>query len=139
MKFWHPNYNMQLDRNASRYLIDWDAPSRSKFQFEVKQFLKPYWEHCYVVEEFTIPRDRRSIDIINFTYDIAIEVQGAGHTKFSKGWFHKTRSDYLNQKKRDFFKRQFCEMNDLALWEIFPEDMPLTENKIRNMFNFDLR
>ena len=31
-------------KNAKKYLIDWKKPSRSKFQTEVKKFLKKYWK-----------------------------------------------------------------------------------------------
>ena len=37
-------------KNAKKYLIDWDKPSRSKFQTQVKKFLYKYWKNDIVFE-----------------------------------------------------------------------------------------
>ena len=36
------------------YLIDWEGPSKSKFQTRAKHFLKKYWKNHVVFEEFPI-------------------------------------------------------------------------------------
>ena len=59
-----------------KYLIKWDEPSGSKRQFEVKQFLKKYWQSDFVFEEFPIVGTRMSFDFYNASQNIAIEVQG---------------------------------------------------------------
>ena len=41
-------------KNAKKYLIDWDKPSRSKFQTQVKRFLRRYWKNDIVFEEFRV-------------------------------------------------------------------------------------
>nr|ADD96442.1 hypothetical protein [uncultured organism MedDCM-OCT-S09-C426] len=33
-------YGKSVTKNVTKYLIDWDGKSRSKLQFNVKQFLK---------------------------------------------------------------------------------------------------
>ena len=108
-------------KNAKKYLIDWEKKSRSKFQFNVKGFLQPYWEHDIVFEEFRIAGTRLSFDFYNANKKIAIEVQGAQHTKFVK-FFHGNRLKYLQQLKRDEKKLEFCEKNRLKLVEIYPTD-----------------
>jgi hypothetical protein len=71
-------------KNVNKYLIKWDKPSRSKIQFEVKRFLKRYWQSCVVYEEFPVYGSRMKVDILNATKKIAIEVNGAQHSNFNK-------------------------------------------------------
>ena len=60
-------YGRLEKRNVNKYLIKWDDPSRSKIQFEVKQFLKRYWQSCVVYEEFPVYGSRMNVDILNAT------------------------------------------------------------------------
>ena len=108
-------------RNARKYLIKWEADSKSKFQFSVKEFLYPYWRSDIVFEEFKIVGTRLSFDFYNASKKIAIEVQGAQHTKYVK-FFHGNRMKYLEQLKRDDKKFRFCEINKINLVEIYPND-----------------
>ena len=54
-------------RNAKSYIINWDGKSRSKFQFDVKQFLKKYWVGDVVFEELRVVGTRLSLDFFNAT------------------------------------------------------------------------
>lgn len=108
-------------RNAKKYLIQWDAESRSKFQLSVKDFLYPYWKADIVFEEFKIVGTRLSFDFYNANKKVAVEVQGAQHTKYVK-FFHGNRMKYLEQLKRDDKKLRFCEINGISLVEIYPSD-----------------
>ena len=108
-------------KNAKKYLIDWDKPSRSKFQTQVKKFLWDYWQHDVVFEEFRVVGTRLSLDFYNANKKVAIEVQGAQHTKYVK-FFHKNIFKYSDQLKRDEKKLQFCELNKIKLAEVYPQD-----------------
>ena len=108
-------------KNARKYLVKWEAESRSKFQFSVKEFLFPYWRTDIVFEEFRIVGTRLSFDLYNANKKIAIEVQGAQHTKYVK-FFHGNRMKYIDQLKRDDKKFRFCEINEIKLVEIYPND-----------------
>lgn len=108
-------------RNAKSYIIDWDGKSKSKFQFDVKKFLKKYWSGDVVFEELKVVGTRLSLDFFNATKKIAVEVQGHQHFTYVK-FFHGNRVNYLNQIKRDFKKLEFCELNDINLIEIYPKD-----------------
>ena len=108
-------------KNAKKYLINWKKPSRSKFQTSVKNFLNPYWFNDIVFEEFKIVGTRLSFDFYNANKKIAIEVQGAQHTKYIK-FFHGSRLNYLDQLRRDEKKLKFCIANDITLIEIYPND-----------------
>ena len=109
-------------KNAKKYLIKWRGKSRSKFQSSVKEFLHPYWKDDIVFEEFKIVGTRMTFDLYNANKKIAIEVQGAQHTTYVK-FFHGSRLKYLQQLKRDDKKFRFCEINDIKLVEIYPNDL----------------
>lgn len=108
-------------KNIKKCIIHWDGKSRSKFQFEVKSFLKRYWQGDVVFEELKIVGTRLSLDFYNANKKIAIEVQGQQHIKYVP-FFHGTRSNYLGQIKRDYKKIEFCELNKINLVEIYPKD-----------------
>lgn len=109
-------------RNLKKHLIDWNSTSRSKFQAEVKRFLKNYWLHNIVFEEFPIVGTRLSLDFYNANKRIAIEVQGRQHTKYVE-FFHQNRMNFLNQLKRDQDKEKFCELNNITLVTIYEKDI----------------
>jgi hypothetical protein len=121
MKFIGLNNRELTLKNPKKYLIDWNKKSRSKFQLETKNFLKPYWQHDIVFEEFRMVGTRLSFDFYNANKKIIIEVQGVQHTKFVK-FFHGNRLKYLQQLKRDDKKYEFCQKNNLRLVEIYPTD-----------------
>ena len=121
MKFIGLNDRELTLKNPKKYLIDWNKKSRSKFQLETKNFLKPYWQHDIVFEEFRLVGTRLSFDFYNANKKIIIEVQGAQHTKFVK-FFHGNRLKYLQQLKRDDKKYEFCQKNNIKLVEIYPTD-----------------
>jgi len=108
-------------KNVKKFIIDWDAKSRSKFQKDVKDFLKKYWHGDVVFEELRIVGTRLSLDFFNANKKIAIEVQGQQHFTYVK-FFHGNRINYLNQIKRDVKKIDFCNLNKINLVEIYPQD-----------------
>ena len=108
-------------KNAKKYLIDWHKPSRSKFQTKVKKFLFEYWQNDIVFEEFRVVGTRLTLDFYNANKKIAVEVQGAQHTKYVK-FFHKNHFKYSDQLKRDEKKIDFCQANGIKLEEVYPQD-----------------
>lgn len=108
------------------YVIDWEADSLSKFQKGVKDFLRPYWQHDAVYEEFRIPGTRMSVDLLNLNERIAVEVQGRAHNSFSEHFHGGSLARFRDQLKRDIRKARWCELNDFTLVEVLPEDLPLT-------------
>jgi hypothetical protein len=110
-------------RNVSKFAIDWDKPSRSKIQYKVKQFLKPFWKAQIIYEEFPVYGSRMKVDILNATRKIAIEVQGAQHNHFNKFFHNNSRLQYLRAIKRDHEKAEWLEKNDFKLVEIFQHEI----------------
>tara|TARA_B100000287_G_C20608486_1_gene771087 strand:+ start:973 stop:1395 length:423 start_codon:yes stop_codon:yes gene_type:complete len=110
-------YGKLVYKNVRSKLIDWDGKSRSKVQRQVKKFLKDYWSKCIVYEEFPVYGSRMSVDILNATKKIAVEVQGRQHDEYNK-FFHKNKINYLYSMERDFNKKKWLEQNDFQLVEI---------------------
>jgi hypothetical protein len=59
---------------------------------------------------------------------MAVEVQGIQHFQMNP-FFHKTKADFENQKKRDVDKSFFCELNNIELIAI------KSVEELREMFN----
>jgi hypothetical protein len=109
-------------KKAKNFLIDWDGKSRSKIQYNAKQFLKKYWSNHIVFEEFPVAGTKLSLDFYNANKKIAVEVQGKQHTKYVPFFHGKNKINYINQLKRDQDKLKFCELNDIQLVEIYDGD-----------------
>ena len=103
-----------------KYLVDWPSKSRSKIQFRTKAFLERYWKDHVVFEEFPVAGTRLRFDFYNANKRVAVEVHGEQHTKFVP-FFHKRRSGFVSQLRRDQQKVDFCELNKIRLVEIFNE------------------
>lgn len=116
--------NKDIWFNDKKYRINWDKKSRSKPQFQIKQFLKPYWEKQIVFEELRLPKNLLYCDILNATIKVAIEYHGVGHFEngFNK-FFHKTHSAYLRAIQRDAEKAKILEANGYQLIELYPDDL----------------
>lgn len=107
---------------AKKYLIDWNSESRSKFQKQVKDFVKEYWMNDVVFEEFPLAGSRLSFDFYNSNKKVAIEVQGGQHLKYTPHFHGKSKSNWLGQIRRDNDKEKFCKINGIKLVEIYPKD-----------------
>jgi hypothetical protein len=119
-------------KKPKNHLIKWAAPSRSKFQFNVKQFLEKYWKSDMVFEELPLAGSRMSFDFYNATQNIAIEVQGQQHTKYTPFFHGKAKSNFLGQIRRDNDKQKYCEINKIKLIEVYPKDQ-ITEESMRKL------
>ena len=128
-------YGRVVHKNVSSKIIDWDGKSRSKLQFKAKQFFKKHWHEHICYEEFTVYGTRMSVDILNATKRIAIEVNGPQHEKYNK-FFHKNKVNYFNSIKRDFKKREWLKSNDFLLMEINEDEVDkLSKSFIKNKFD----
>ena len=112
---------------ARKYLIDWESGSKSKVQNSVKKYLKKYWLHDIVFEEFPLAGSRMTFDFYNATKNIIIEVQGKQHTKYVPFMHANSKINYLKQLKRDEDKIKFCNLNKIVLLEYFDGDNTLSD------------
>lgn len=117
MKLYNINGRLQY-KNVRKYLVDWDSKSRSKIQFQVKSFLKEYWESHVVYEEFPVYGTRMKVDILNATKRMAVEVNGKQHSTYNKFFHNNSRLNFLKSIKRDYAKSSWLESNDFKLIEI---------------------
>jgi len=110
-------YGNLVNKNVTKYLINWDKKSRSKPQWEAKQFLKPFWERHMVYEEFPVYGSLLKIDIFNATLKVAIEINGPQHYLFHH--FHgNSPAAYLKAIKNDVKKETWFETNSIKFLEI---------------------
>ncbi len=107
-------------KNARKYLISWNKGTRSKFQDNVKAFLYPFWKNDLCAEEMPLVGSLMKFDLVNISKRVVCEVMGGQHTQFNPH-FHKTRSKYLGQVKRDLQKHDWCELNNYQMIEIYSE------------------
>jgi len=121
------------NKNVIKYLIKWKSKSRSKFQQEVKFFLYPFWKGHVVYEEFPVVGTKMTLDFVNLTSRIAIEVQGSQHSEYNKFFHGKEANNYYNQLHRDLEKKRWCELNKITLVEIHPKDLPLTKKFLEEL------
>jgi len=119
---------------ARKYIIKWDDNSKSKVQTSVKKYLKKYWFHDIVFEEFPLAGTRMTFDFYNATKNIVIEVQGRQHTKFVPFMHANSKINYLKQLKRDEDKIKFCEINEINFFEYFDgENKPVDLYKMLDL------
>jgi hypothetical protein len=120
-------YNVRgklMTKKVSPYLIVWDGPSKSKIQFQVKQFLKPFWSGHICYEEFPVYGTLLKVDLLNATYRIAVEVQGPQHSEFH--YFHGGDPfKYLESVKNDVKKLEWLEKNEFKFVEINFDEIEL--------------
>jgi hypothetical protein len=121
------NSERKVNVNLSKYLIDWDGKCRSKFQFEVKQWLKPFCKAHITLEEFTIPGSRLKCDLVDLNLKMIVETSGDQHREYNSHFHQGSKTKYLGQIKRDADKYNWAEANGFKLVEIFKEDLPLTK------------
>lgn len=121
MRLFHINGKL-VYKNVKSKRIKWRGKSRSKLQKSVKDFLKLHWQSHIVFEEFPVYGTRLSVDFLNATKKIAIEVNGKQHSDYVK-FFHGSRNGYLESIKRDVKKAEWLEMNNFKLIEINEDDV----------------
>ena len=126
MKFKTLTGSLKRLPRSKKYLIDWSKSSRSKLQFETKQFLQSYWKNHVVFEEFPMVGTKMTFDFYNANKKVAVEVQGDQHTKYVP-FFHGRRSNFASQLRRDEKKLQFCKLNGIKLVEIYSDDLLTTD------------
>jgi len=132
-------YGKTVSKNVSKYLIDWDKPSRSKIQFNTKQFLKKYWKNHIVYEEFPVYGSLLKVDLINATLKIAVEVHGPQHSAFNKFFHNESRLNYLKSIKRDVAKENWLTLNKFILIEVYHDQVnELSEKFFKEKYNIIL-
>ena len=94
-----------------------DRRPRSNLHKAARELLKNKYPTLLVLEEVPLkprPRTTLYLDFYLPLRKLAIEVHGQQHYKFSS-LFHSSPSDFLDQKKRDRDKAEWCDINGIEL------------------------
>lgn len=94
---------------------------RSNLHIRARNVIKNAYPTLLVVEEASVPIRRSSYQFFDFyitTVKICVEVHGQQHYKFNT-LYHKSAQDFLNQKKLDANKKEWCEINNIK-YVVFP-------------------
>ena len=112
----------EISKSVYKYRVDWGKKERSQFQTDVKLFLQPYIRSHIVYAEFPCFGTRLKLDLYDATTNIAYEIQGEQHRKYNKFFSGGSRAKYFRSLQNDGSKSKWCEINNIKLIEIYPED-----------------
>jgi hypothetical protein len=124
MKF--KGFNSKEFTLSSKDYIVYDDSDKSvsNLHRRVRTFLKNIFPKHLILEEVTLPGSKVSgvcnslrLDFLLPQLDLAIEVHGEQHYKYNSHFF-KTKNDFFLAIKRDKFKVEWCEINNLNLAEL---------------------
>jgi hypothetical protein len=94
---------------------------RSSLHKEAVGIIEEIWPMCSYYEELKVPIKRGRVlrfDIFVPRFDLFVEVHGEQHVKFNSH-FYKDRQEFREALKRDAQKREFCELNNFKLVELY--------------------
>lgn len=96
-----------------------DNRSRSKLHLEARKIIYDLFPTMQILEEVPIkPRFKTQyLDFYINQIKLAIEVHGQQHYKFNT-MFHASAQDFINQRKNDSDKREWCEINNITIVEL---------------------
>ena len=97
-----------------------DSRKRSQLHLKARALLKELYPALQIIEEIPIQlkrSQRASLDFYINTIKTVIEVHGEQHYKFNT-FYHSSRQDFINQKKRDNDLKEWCEINNMTYVEL---------------------
>lgn len=110
-----------------------DKRSRSKLHVKARKILYELFPTMKILEEVPIkPRGTKTqyLDFYINQIKLAVEVHGQQHYKFNT-MFHASARDFLNQKRNDTDKEDWCILNGITHIELpYNEDIEQWKNKI---------
>jgi hypothetical protein len=91
-----------------------DSRPRSDLHLQVRKLIKQVWPVLPLLEEVPIPKYRLFADFFVPGIKVMVEAHGRQHYEFIKH-FHGNVKNFLESKKRDQLKQQWCEHNKINL------------------------
>ena len=114
----------------TRFPIRTREACKSFGQFALgRLLLELYGNSEIILEEFSIPDSRLSLDFFLLNRKIAFEFQGKQHQTFSK-FFHGTKKGLDKQLQRDATKKEWCDLNGIQLVYVYDDTISLDELKV---------
>jgi len=110
-----------------------DRRKRSKLHLRCRAILNTIFPLLQIYEEVSMPGSNHlTLDFYIPNKYLAIECQGEQHYKFIPH-FHKHIEGFMNSKKRDQRKHEWCQLNDILLVTLpYNEDDNEWRNRIEN-------
>lgn len=127
------NSIVKLAINPSHYKVKPLEACRSKFEYEVGQFLKKKFSFYTILQDFIIPQTHMSLDFW-VVGKCCVEADGIQHSQYSQ-FFHGSRAGFGKQKERDDLKSQFCALNSLQLIRVPYADGEELQKILEKTFN----
>lgn len=97
-----------------------DNRKRSNLHVEARKLLYELFPTMQILEEVPIkPRtiNTQYLDFYINQIKLAVEVHGQQHYKFNS-MFHASAQDFLNQRRKDADKKDWCEINNITYIEL---------------------
>lgn len=97
-----------------------DSKRRSKLHVSARKILYDLFPTIQILEEVPInarPGKTQYLDFYINKMKLAVEVHGQQHYKFNT-MFHSSAQAFLNQKKLDADKREWCLLNNITCIEL---------------------
>ena len=102
-----------------------DTEKRSGLHNKAKELLKEKYPNDRILEELVLPGTKTATRKSTLKADffipvrkLIIEVHGEQHTEFNN-FFFKSKMDFYKAQARDRDKKQWCEINNFELIELF--------------------
>ena len=124
------NIKKEWKPRGVEYLFD--SIRGSKLHQEARKILKEKHKTLAILEEVSIPVRKRKTLYLDFyipSLSTAIEVQGQQHSSFNS-MYHKNVRDFINQKKNDREKAEWCKKNDIHLVELLYNEVKEWKDQI---------
>lgn len=94
--------------------------NKSSLHLEAREIIKNIYPTLQVLEEVTIRLRKSETLYMDFFIPLnkkCIEVHGEQHYEFTP-FYHRTKLDFLKQKKRDRDKKEWCDINNIVYIEL---------------------
>ena len=110
-----------------------DSRRRSKLHLAARDLLIGTFPTVQILEEVMAHLTRSENFFFDFyinTLKLVVEVHGQQHYRFNT-LFHTSAQDFLNQRKRDSKKQEWCEYNNITYIELpYNEDIKQWNHRI---------
>ena len=110
-------HKFNFAKNKSRKYLE----NKSSLHTKTREIIKELFPNLSVYEEVTLPGSKRigrsSLLYADFFIPalmLIIEAHGRQHYEYCS-FFHKDKMDFLNAKKRDLDKIEWCEINNIKI------------------------
>jgi len=102
---------------------------------QVRELTQSLFPYCTIFPEYFVKFKGQTLyfDFYLKELNILIEVQGAQHYEYNKH-FHGNREGFVSSKRRDNLKKEYCELERMAL-VIIPYNEKVDKKKLLHKFS----